>query len=179
MQHDIPAKITDIDAITPGNKLALVTFHGNAPKDITYATFATTHTPANSTAPTAITLYHFDNNTFNEPIGDATYFAQFDQDGRITEKGTRPNIYTQHDTYVYDLNHPTAQPFVEWVERTIEVHELHRSLTQSVVELGLHDGTFFTEDLDDVRQLIDKIIAEDANAKGAKHTLDEHLAEYR
>lgn len=174
--HDIPAKITDIDAITSGNKLALVTFHGNVPKNITYATFARAHTPVNSTTPTEITLYHFD--TFDEPIGEATYFARFDRDGRITEKGARPNIYPQHGTYVYDVNHPLTPYLLEWAYHRIEADALHTTLTESAIAIRLHNGEANMDDLYEIREYVDEIIVEKEWADVVKEQLDKRLVEY-
>lgn len=175
--HDIPAKITDIDAITPGSKLALVTFHGNVPKDIIYATFASTHTPANSTTPTEIKLYHFEDNTFSEPIGDATYFARFDRVGRITEKGARLNIYPQSGTYVYDINHPLTPYLLEWADHCIEARALHTTLTESAIAIRLHNGETDIDDLYEIRKYVDEIITEEEHARTIKQQLDKRLAE--
>lgn len=174
--HDIPAKITGIDAITPGSKLALVTFHGNVPKDIIYATLAGTHTPANSTTPTEITLYHFD--TFDEPIGEATYFARFDRDGRITEKGARLNIYPQSGTFVYDMHHPLTPYLLEWAYHRIEADALHTTITESAIAIRLHNGEADMDDLYKIREYVDEIIAEKEHADAVKEQLDKRLAEY-
>ena len=176
--HDIPSKITDIDAITSGNKLALVTFHGNVPKDITYATFARAYTPANSTTPTEITLYHFEDNTFSEPIGDATYFARFDRNGRITEKGARLNIYPQSGTYVYDISHPLTPYLLEWADHCIEADALHTTLTESAIAIRLHNGEADMDDLYDIRGYVDDIITKEEHARTIKQQLDKRLAEY-
>ena len=176
--HDIPAKITNIDTITSGNKLALVTFHGNVPKDITYATFARAHTPANSTTPTDITLYHFEDNTFSEPIGDATYFARFDRNGRITEKGARLNIYPQSGTYVYDISHPLTPYLLEWADHCVETDALHTTLTESAIAIRLHNGETDIDDLYEIREYVDRIITEEEHARTIKQQLDKRLAEY-
>lgn len=176
--HDIPSKITDTYQMTSDSRLALITFHGEVPTNITYAAFARSLTPANATSPSEITLYHFDDNTFDEPVGDAAYFARFDRNGRITEKGARPNTDPERGTYIYDLYHPLTPYLLAWADHCIKARALHATLATSAIAIRLHNGEADMDDLYEIREYVDEIIAENEHAEVAKQQLDRRLAEY-
>ena len=176
--HNISAKITDVTTLSPGDKVILIEFDGETPRNITHATISEVHD-------TLFTLGCFNeapqyNGNFSDEVcvDYVEYFTHTDKYGRITEKGARPNIYAHRGTYLYDAEHPLAPHLLVWADHCIEARALHRALTQSAIAIRLHNGETDIDDLYKIHEYVDEIITETEHAETAKQQLDRRAAEY-
>ena len=177
--HDIPAKITDVTTLSPGDNVVLIEFDGETPRNITYATVSEVHD-------TLFTLGHFNeapqyNGNFSDEVcvDYIEYFTHLGPHGAVREKGAKPNVYAQRGTYLYDAEHPLTPYMIEWADRCIKADALHKTLTESAIAIRLHNGEADMDDLYDIRGYVDDIIAETEYADVVKEQLDKRLAEYR
>ena len=179
LNHDIPAKITDVTTLSPGDNVVLIEFDGETPRNITYAAVSEVHD-------TLFTLGHFNeapqyNGNFSDEVcvDYIEYFTHLGPHGAVREKGAKPNVYAQRGTYLYDTGRPLAPYMIEWAEHCAEAHALHTTLTESAIAIRLHNGEADIDDLYDIREYVDEIIVETEYADIVKEQLDKRLAEYR
>ena len=179
LNHDIPAKITDVTTLSPGDNVVLIEFDGETPRNITYAAVSEVHD-------TLFTLGHFNeapqyNGNFSDEVcvDYIEYFTHLGPHGAVREKGAKPNVYAQRGTYLYDTGRPLAPYMIEWAEHCAEAHALHTTLTESAIAIRLHNGEADMDDLYDIREYVDEIIVETEYADIVKEQLDKRLAEYR
>lgn len=178
LNHDIPAKITDVTTLSPGDNVVLIEFDGETPRNITYAAVSEVHD-------TLFTLGHFNeapqyNGNFSDEVcvDYIEYFTHLGPHGAVREKGAKPNVYAQRGTYLYDTGRPLAPYMIEWAEHCAEAHALHKTLTESAIAIRLHNGEADMDDLYDIREYVDEIIVETEYADIVKEQLDKRLAEY-
>ena len=176
--HDIPAKITDITTLSPGDNVVLIEFDGETPRNITYAAVSEVHD-------TLFTLGHFNeapqyNGNFSDEVcvDYIEYFTHLGPHGAVREKGAKPNVYAQRGTYLYDAGHPLTPYLLEWADHCIEARALHTTLTKSAIAIRLHNGEADIDDLYEIHKYVDEIIAEKEHADAVKEQLDKRLAEY-
>lgn len=176
--HNIPAKITDVTTLSPGDKVILIEFDGETPRNITHATISEVHD-------TLFTLGYFNEAPqYNGNVSDEVYvdyveyFTHLGPHGAVREKGAKPNVYAQRGTYLYDPHHPLTQHLFAWADFCIEAHALHTALMKSAIAIRLHNGEADMDDLYEIRDYVDKIIAEKKNADAIGQELDRRAAEY-
>ena len=67
---------------------------------------------------------------------------------------------------------------LEWADHCVEADALHTTLTKSAIAIRLHNGEADMDDLYEIRDYVDEIIAEEEHADAAKRELDRRAAEY-
>ena len=158
--HDGPGKIYNPHKLRAGQALILVTFIGNAPLHFVDVVVA-------DVSDEAIVLGHRRKNTANpNDISNVTYFPHLRRDGHITVRGERPNTTISRGSYLYDMSHPVAPHYIEWLRAVAEFNDLYDEVRTVIDTIDFDERN--TDDLDDLRHVINDVLHQEQTVEDTK-----------
>lgn len=165
--HDGPGKIRSPHELRQGQALTLVTFIGNAPLHFVNVVVA-------DVSDEAIVLGHRRKNAANpNDISNVTYFPHLRRDGHIAVRGERPNTSISRGSYLYDATHPVTPHYIEWLRAIAEFNDLYDEVQSTIDTIDFDERN--TDDLDDLRHVIDDVLRQEQTVEGTKRNLQHHM----
>ena len=165
--HDGPGKIYNTSELRAGQALTLVTFIGNTPLHFVNVVVA-------DVSDEAIILSHRRKNAANAgDISNVTYFPHLRRDGHITVRGERPNTTISRGSYLYDMAHPVTPHYIEWLRAIAEFDDLYNEVQSTIDTIDFNER--HTDDLDDLRGVIDDVLRQEQTVADAKRNFQYHM----
>lgn len=165
--HDGPGKIYNPHELRQGQALTLVTFIGNAPLHFVNVVVA-------DVSDEAIVLGHRRKNAANpNDISNVTYFPHLRRDGHITVRGERPTTSISRGSYLYDMAHPATPHYIEWLRAIAEFNDLYGEVQSTIDTIDFNER--HTDDLDDLRGVIDDVLRQEQTVADAKRNFQYHM----